>query len=174
MNRIDENDQTDNATRDLLMVAPTLVEIGDLADYEKIRQLAIARFAKSKNPVAAEQIIKISLIRPAGPDVLPALEPLARVAEVSLSNASGHSDLYTWRATALALLAYRQGRYEEALQWCQRASNLDPGFLSRQAVGDVVQAMAEWQLGQKPAARADLEKALSGGGWLQAPAQVFR
>jgi hypothetical protein len=159
VNRLDENDQSDNATRDLLMVAPTLVEIGDLADYEKIRQLAISRFARSKNAVAAEQIIKISLIQPAGPDVLQALEPLAQVAEASLSNVSAPSDLYTWRATALALMAYRQGRYEAVLRWCQRAAKLDPGFLSQQAVGGVLQAMAEWQLGQKQAARADLENA---------------
>jgi serine/threonine protein kinase len=158
VNRLDENDQSDNATRDLLMVAPTLVEIGDLADYEKIRQLAIARFGKSKNPVAAEQILKISLIRPAGPDTLQALEPLAHVAEASLTNVP-RQNLTTWRGTALALLAYRQGRYEEALQWCRRASNLDPGIPSREAVGGVIQAMAEWQLGQKTVARADFEKA---------------
>jgi serine/threonine protein kinase len=159
VNRFAENDQTDNATRDLLMVAPTLVEIGDLADYEKIRQLAIARFARSKNPVAAEQIIKISLIQPAGPDMLLALEPLAHVAEASLNRAATPYGLVTWRAMALALMAYRQGRFNEALHWCHRASDLDPGFLSRRAVGDVIQAMAEWQLGQKAAARADLENA---------------
>jgi serine/threonine protein kinase len=158
VNRLDENDQTDNATRDLLMVAPTLVEIGDLADYEKIRQLAIARFGKSNNPVAAEQILKISLIQPAGPDVLLALEPLARVAEASLTNAP-RRDLTAWRGTALALMRYRQGRYTDALLWCERASNWDPGIQARQAVGAVIQAMAEWQLGKKPAARADLENA---------------
>jgi len=159
VNRLDENDQSDNATRDLLMVAPTLVEIGDLADYEKIRQLAIARFAKSKNPVAAEQIIKISLIQPAGPDVLHALEPLAHIADASLKNAAKPYALVTWRAMALALMAYREGRFNEALQWCQRASNLDSGILSRQAMGGVIQAMTEWQLGQKAAARVDLENA---------------
>jgi len=159
VNRFDENDQTDNATRDLLMLAPTLVEIGDLADYEKIRRLAIARFAKSGNPVAAEQIIKISLIQAVGPDVLLALGPLAHVAEASLKNAAIPYGLVTWRAMALALMAYRQGRFNEALQWCHRASNLDPGILSRQAMSCVIQAMAEWQLGQKAAARADLENA---------------
>ena len=159
VNRFDENDQTDNATRDLLMLAPTLVESGDLADYEKIRRLAIARFAKSKNPVAAEQIIKISLIQTAGPDVLRALEPLAHIADASLKNAAIPYGLVTWRAMALALMAYREGRFNEALQWCHRASNLDPGILSRQAMGGVIQAMAEWQLGQKVAARADLENA---------------
>jgi serine/threonine protein kinase len=158
VNRIDENDQTDNATRDLLMVAPTLVEIGDLADYEKIRQLVIARFAQSKNPVAAEQIIKISLLQTPGSDVLQALAPLAQVAKDSLVKA--HPDnLTAWRGTALALMAYRQGRYEETLHWCEQATKLDPGLLSRHAVGSIIQAMAEWQLGQKPAARADFENA---------------
>ncbi|HEY8902646.1 MAG TPA: serine/threonine-protein kinase, partial [Chthoniobacterales bacterium] len=108
VNRIDENDQTDNATRDLLMVAPTLVEIGDLSTYEKVRQLAVARFAGSKNPVAAEQILKISLIEPAAPNMLQTLEPLAKVADASLKNASG-APITAWRATALALMAYRQG-----------------------------------------------------------------
>jgi tetratricopeptide (TPR) repeat protein len=158
VNRIDENDQTDNATRDLLMVAPTLVEIGDLSDYEKIRQLAIARFARSKNPIAAEQILKISLIQPAGADELLALEPLAHVAEASLTNPP-RRDLAAWRGAALALMRYRQGRYTDALLWCERASNWDPGVQARQAVGAVIQAMAEWQLGQKTAARADLENA---------------
>jgi hypothetical protein len=157
VNRIDENDQTDNATRDLLMVAPTLIEIGDLSTYEKIRQLAIARFGGSKNPVAAEQIIKISLIEPAPPDMLEALEPLARVADASLRRAPG-LPITAWRATALALMAYRQGHYQDALQWCRRAEDLNSRTDTRNAVGEIVQAMAEWRLGQQATARAELEK----------------
>jgi hypothetical protein len=157
VNRIVENDQTDNATRDLLMVAPTLIEIGDLATYGEIRQLAIARFAGSTNPVAAEQIIKISLVEPASQDVLSALEPLARVAAASLKDVHG-SPIAAWRATALALIAYRQGHYQDTLQWCRRAEALNSRTDTRNAVGEIVQAMAEWRLGQQATARADLEK----------------
>jgi len=158
VNRIIENDQTDNATRDLLMVAPTLIEIGDLSTYEKIRHLAIARFAGSKNPVAAEQILKISLIYPAAPDMLQALEPLAKVAENSLRNVRT-GPLLAWRATALALMGYRQGRYQDTIQWCKRARDLYADTEPRNAMEDVIEAMAEWQLGRTAAARTDLEKA---------------
>jgi hypothetical protein len=46
VNRFDENDQSDKATRDLLAVASTLIEVGDIATYDRVRRDSIARFGR--------------------------------------------------------------------------------------------------------------------------------
>ena len=49
-NQIDKTDMTDEATRELLKVGPTLVLTGDLADYRKFVEATIARFSGPKIP----------------------------------------------------------------------------------------------------------------------------
>jgi len=76
-----------------------------------------------------------------------------------------------------ALLAYRAGRFPEAVEWAEKALK-SPEVFAR-AKGCAVLAMAQWQLGLKDAARATLSQgnmlapAISstqavdlGGGWL--------
>jgi serine/threonine protein kinase len=161
VNRFNENDQTDNATRDLLPAAPTLIEAGDLDMYRSIRDLAITRFAQTKNPIAAEQIIKISLLLPADAATLARLKPLAQVAEASLRNRkpADASAVESWRYTALGLLEYRSGHFEKALSWCAAARanrNISP---TREAISDIVQSMSAWCLGQSASATSSLTTA---------------
>jgi serine/threonine protein kinase len=161
VNRFDENDQTDSATRDLLPAAPTLIESGNLTTYGKIRDLAIERFGKSTNPVAAEQIIKISLLLPADAATLAKLAPLAQVAEASVRNhnPATATHLEAWRYTALGLFEYRRGHFEKALSWCRaEQANQNPSP-SREAICDLVEAMAAWRLNQPAFARSRLATA---------------
>jgi tetratricopeptide (TPR) repeat protein len=163
VNRFDENDQSDNATRDLLLVAPTLIEAGDIETYEKIRLLAISRFGRSQNPVAAEQILKISMLLPADKTLLTAVEPLAEVAENSLRGQNvPRGYLESWRSMVLGLLEYRRGNYEKAWEWSQRSLDSPIRTASRDAAARLVQAMAAWQMNRKVEARALLQQV----GWM--------
>ncbi|HEY8903590.1 MAG TPA: serine/threonine-protein kinase [Chthoniobacterales bacterium] len=150
VNRFDENDQTDNATRDLLPVAPTLIEARDLQTYDKVRRLAISRFGRSNNPVAAEQILKISMLTPPGSDVLSSIKGLARVAEDSVKDHSIPRDyLESWRFAILGLYKYRCGDYQAAWDWSQRSLAFSERVMTRDAIAHLVQAMSAWRLGRR-------------------------
>jgi serine/threonine protein kinase len=160
VNRFDENDQTDNATRDLLPVAPTLIEAGDRDAYEKVCRLAISRFAGSQNPIAAEHIIKISLLLPPGREVLTSLEPLVRVAEDSVKNQDiPRGYLESWRCMVLGLLEYRRGHDEAAWDLSRRSLAFPERTASRDAAATLVQAMAAWRMKRDTEARAKLRQA---------------
>ena len=52
---------TDVATRDLIRVGPALVAAGDTTHYRQFVQETTARFAGTRNPVAAEHVLRVSL-----------------------------------------------------------------------------------------------------------------
>jgi len=155
VNRFDENDQTDNATRDLLPVAPTLIEAGDLQTYDKVRRLAISRFGRSNNSIAAEQILKISMLTPPSADVLASIKGLARVAEDSVKDHPIPRDyLESWRFVVLGLYKYRYGDYQAAWDWSQRSLLFPERVVPRDEAARLVQAMAAWQLNRHAEAMA--------------------
>jgi hypothetical protein len=155
VNRFDENDQTDNATRDLLPVAPTLIEAGDLQTYDKVRRLAISRFGRSNNPIAAEQILKICMLTPPSADILASIRGLAYVAEDSVKNhPTPQNYLESWRFMVLGLYKYRCGDYQAAWDWSQRSLSFPERVGARDAAACLVQAMAAWQLNRHAEAMA--------------------
>jgi serine/threonine protein kinase len=165
VNRFDDRDMTDNATRDLLPVAPTLLEAGDVAGYDAFRELLIARLGGTNNPIAAEQVLKICLHRPATVKTLAGLAPIAAVAERSLPGgfaAVPDNWLDAWRCIALGLWHLRSGRNDEAIRWCDRALLLPDGEEARQTVGRIVRGLARLRSGaDRDAAEADLAAARS-------------
>jgi eukaryotic-like serine/threonine-protein kinase len=97
-----------------LLAAPLLIEAGNLAGYDRMRRMELTRPAGTSNPIAAEQLVKTSLLVPADPSTMTMLDPLAKVlADVLASNDSAINDASfnaAWRAIALALLEYRRGK----------------------------------------------------------------
>ena len=85
VNDPDKSDKSENATGDLLRAGPALAELGDQPGYDLFRRAAIARFAGTINPVAAEQVIKTSLLLPANEEILRSLAPFAEVAAKSVA-----------------------------------------------------------------------------------------
>ena len=71
---------TDGATRDLPAIAMALIVAGDFASYRQLLRDTAIRFAKTDNPIAAEQILKINTFLPAETNTLVLLRPLERVA----------------------------------------------------------------------------------------------
>src|SRR5204862_433633 len=77
VNRFDDSDMTDNATRDLVPIAPALVEAGDIETLRQFEDMLIQRLGHTNNPIAAEQILKICLLLPPSPDIMKRLDPVA-------------------------------------------------------------------------------------------------
>jgi serine/threonine protein kinase len=161
-NQTDKSDLTDAATRDLPGIATALVVADDIADYRRLVRETAIRFAKTDNPVAAEQILKMSTLRPGDANTLDLLRPLARVAEDSLvaSRVGGRKDEYmlAWRAYAVAMFHYRCGDWAPAADWARRCLEYSDGTTTRIAMAHAVLAMAAHRM--NPAdGHADLEAA---------------
>lgn len=120
----------------------------------------ISRFAGSKNPIAAEHIIKISLLLPPGKDVLTSLEPLVLVAEDSMKNQDvPRGYLESWRSMVLGLLEYRRWHDKAAWDLSQRSLDFPARTASRDAAATLMQAMAAWRLKRATEARGKLQQA---------------
>jgi eukaryotic-like serine/threonine-protein kinase len=162
VNRFDDSDMTDHATRDLLPIAPTLVTIGDLKRYHEFQQLLIDRLGKTTNPVAAEHVLKLCLQKPASPALLTELAYVAGVAESSMTGDIGTPPKITleaWRCLALGLWNYRNGRYAQAIQWCDRTLLWKDENLARKTQAIIIRAMALRATGDYELAKTDLNEA---------------
>ena len=77
--RVDPTDMTSEATRGLICVAPSLVAAGELEEYKAFVDETLSNFAATRNPIAAEQILKMCMVLPCDDSVLVALKPLAEI-----------------------------------------------------------------------------------------------
>ena len=163
--QINKFDGWDMASLDFLRLGPALLEMGDVQGYERFRQAAIARFTSTPYPVAAERVVKISLLRPADPNTISALTPLAELAAKSFANVvPGNTNAETvfqaaWGSLSLALMEYRQGNYAKAEDWCRRCLAYPGDNPPRVAAARVILAMACRQLGQPQEATNQLAQA---------------
>jgi len=152
----------DMASLDYLRLGPALIELGDANGYERFRQEAIARFTRTTYPVAAERVVKISLLRPADPETMGALAPLAELAAKPFASVASDSTnaesvfQAAWGSLSMALMAYRQGDYARAEQWCRHSLAYPGDNPPRVATAQVILAMAYHQLGQNREAIAQL------------------
>ena len=160
--QINKFDGWDMASLDYLRLGPALVELGETTAYERFREEMIARFAGTTYPVAAERVVKISLLRPANPKTISALTPLAALAAKSFGGiATGNTNAETvfqaaWGSLSLALMEYRQGNYAKAETWCRRCLAYPGDNPPRVAAARVILAMACHQLGQNQEAATQL------------------
>ncbi len=160
VNQVDKNDRTDQATYDLLLAAPLMVEAGDLTDYDRMRRAALTRLGGTTSPGAAEQLIKTSLLLPADDAVLKQLEPLEHVVADALKSrdpAVNDGGLLTaWRAFALALLEYRRGNFNAAVTKLDECSYYPKQSPACVAGTHLVLSMALRQVGRIEQADAEL------------------
>ncbi len=143
---------------DFLSVATAVGEWGEPGQYEKLRDLAIERFAGSANPLVAEHVVKATLLKPAGPATLEKLTPLGAVLEASLSGPRTTTPhLTAWQQFSFALMAYRQGRLEAAADWARRSLAMASNSEHRRASNQLILAMIDLKQGRAEAARATLK-----------------
>jgi serine/threonine protein kinase len=160
-NQVDKSDLTERATWDLLWAAAPLVAAGDLTAYHQLVRQTVARFAGTTNPVAAEEVVKISIILPLDKPTADRLVPLAAIMEQSITTASQtkwNTYLTAWRAFALSLFEYRLGHFERAVYWARKSLDCHDGTPPRVAMSHLVLAMAFKQLHQLDRARDELAK----------------
>lgn len=121
--RVDSTDNEKVSMR-LLPAATAVCQSGDMRRYDWFRKIAIERFGNTNQPVVAEQMLKGCLLRPAGPEILDRLAPLAERVETALEDKDSRTwtdhDLRAWSCFALALFHYRQGDDELARIWAER------------------------------------------------------
>jgi serine/threonine protein kinase len=155
--RINQLDGVDVATLDHLERGPALIELGDTNGYESFRQEAIARFAGTPCPFA-DRIVKISLLLPANNRVIESLAPLGEATAKSLAEADAGGDVFSaaWRSVSLALLEYRRGNYQGAVEWCRRCLAYPQYNAPRTAAARAILAMSCHQLGRAGEARSEL------------------
>ena len=146
-------------------LAPLLVEIGDLPTYRLHRQKALVQFGDPENPIIGEPVAKLCLLTPLDGSMLDASTKLAEDAA-----APGYAyQTLARRQWTEGLAEYRQGRYESAISWMdkarQTAARQDlPAWnhereRNRCAGAYLVQAMAYQQLHQNEEARVNLGNA---------------
>jgi eukaryotic-like serine/threonine-protein kinase len=161
VNQVDKSDQTDRATSDLLLAAPLLIEAGNLARYDQMRRMELTRLAGTSNLIAAEQLLKTSLLTPAEPSTMAMLDPLAKLLADSLASknpAINDASFYAaWRAFALALLDYRRSDYSAAADWLKKCSAYPGQAPSCITLTHILSSMTWFQLGKAPAAETELK-----------------
>ncbi|HEX2855211.1 MAG TPA: serine/threonine-protein kinase [Opitutaceae bacterium] len=154
---VNQIENADGATLDYLRAGPVFVELGDTALYERFRQEAVARYAKSPSPFA-DRILKISLLLPANKAFVDSLNQIAQVTGKSLAEADSSGDVFTasWRSVSLALYSYRRGNFAEALDWSRRCLAYPGSNAPRAATARAIMAMSYHRLARPDEANAEL------------------
>jgi serine/threonine-protein kinase len=134
------------------LLAPLLVQSGDLDAYRRHCAQVAKRFGKTNDPTIAERMTKDCLILPSsGAD----LDIVADMADSAIAADPDH-----WGATffqfAKGLSEYRQGHFTSAVQRMQKVLATPGEFEFRDAEAHLVLAMAHHQLKQADEARAAL------------------
>ncbi|MBN8460292.1 MAG: serine/threonine protein kinase [Verrucomicrobia bacterium] len=160
----DESD-SEKISLNLLPAAASLCEAGELNHYETLRRMAIERFATTSNPIVAEQVIKACLMRPADHGMLAKFEPLEALMFEADTRApttnGGDRNLVAWREFAVALLEFRKGNPDRALEWLGKCRRYAGQNAARDALMNSVEALVLHQKGRREDALANLGVARS-------------
>ncbi|MBN2164002.1 MAG: serine/threonine protein kinase [Pontiellaceae bacterium] len=157
-NKVDKTDMSLAATSDLLWVAPMMVAAGDFENYHQIVSESLVRLGGTKDLIAAEQLIKISVIIPGNDATVQSLKPLAEILFASMDNPSDTPPKdAAWRSFALACLEYRMGNYEQSVAWGEQCLSYAYASKSKNAMTHLVLAMAHYQLSHFETAHAEFE-----------------
>ena len=161
VNRFDDSDMTENATRDLVPLAPALIESGEIQSYREVESLILDRLEHTNNPIAAENILKICLLLPPSSDLLKRLQSAAAVAENSLPNPQivPVNWLESWRCFALGLWYYRTAQHDSSIFWLSASLNGLNNETATRACALSVRSMALQKSTRSEEAVADLQLA---------------
>ena len=149
---------SDRVSHDLLPTLTAVCEWGEPGQYEELRSLVINRFGNSANAVVAEQVIKATMLKPADPETLRQMLPLAGVIEASYAGSRRGQDphMMAWRQFSLALIAFRQGQVEAAIKWADLSLATATNSPSRAVSNGIILAMVNLKKGRIKEARATL------------------
>jgi Flp pilus assembly protein TadD len=123
--------------------------------------MELIRLAGTSNLIAAEQLVKTSLLTPADSTTIKMLEPMAKLLADSLAShdpkINDASFNAAWRAISLTLFQYRQGNFTNAVGWLKKCSDYPGQAPSCAATTHILLGMAWMQLGKADEADAELK-----------------
>jgi hypothetical protein len=137
------------------LLAPLLIETGDLEGYQLLRQSILRRFEEVRAPVTVERLLKACLLQP-----LPELgaEQVERFGNV-LAGLGPRFQTQDGVRVVRGLQAYRQGSYARAVDFLRNVGsgpqNANPQFAVQACL---ISAMAERRLAHTDEARAALAR----------------
>ncbi|MBK1883822.1 serine/threonine protein kinase [Luteolibacter pohnpeiensis] len=174
LTNVDMSD-SEHISFDLLSVMTAVCEWGSDEQFENLRNLAIIRFSDSANPIVAEQVIKATLLKPATPEILSKIQPLAKILESSIDEKRGPKTphMVAWRQFSLALLAYRGENLEMAAKLAASSLVMAANSEPRTVSDELILAMVNLRQGRKELAREKIQT-LRGevDEWMQEPFKV--
>ncbi len=130
--------------------APLLVQTGNRGAYEELCGKIMARFRGATDPFLADQMAKDCLILPqSGAD----LKVVSQLANTAVTRGQGQVPFPLFECCK-ALAEYRQGYWDGAVDWAQRAAG--DSFLYAQAEACAILAMAQYHLKRLDEARTAL------------------
>ncbi len=148
-NRFDNQEGILEGT-DAMCLAALLAEFGTAEGYEAFRREALDRHLPVRSALAAEHLLKISLLRPVG---APDLERLRQAADMCASGArseySGRDSFSQWDALALAMYYHRAGDTQKVLEWSEKCLSFSGGRGDRECSAHSLRAMAFHRLGEE-------------------------
>jgi tetratricopeptide (TPR) repeat protein len=137
------------------LLAPLLLEDGDVAGYHKHCQAMLARFGATDDLPTVSRIAKGAMLLPLAAADLTAASKLAETA-VTVGRNDARAAYFQF---VKGLAEYREGRFATAAEWAKKALNKPSEDSQRDAQAYAVLAMAYHQLGQTNEARAILANA---------------
>lgn len=148
-------------TGDMIRTAPAFVLAGMDAAYEQHRLYLIDRYANTTTPNTAQQLVEMSLLKPAPPEIIERLRPVVEFLK-QLHPTESHR-IRVLAHTAVSLYELRSGNPAAAIQQADRSlelCRLHPGVVTAdyQAFHHPILLMACRQTGDATRAAAELEQ----------------
>jgi serine/threonine-protein kinase len=137
------------------MLAPLLVQVGDLEGYRKHCERALKQFGQTSHPAIAERIAKDCLMLT--PPVA-SLPTVANMADTAIA-AGPTNSAWPYFQFVKGLAEYRLGHFASGAEWLKKVVPVE-GVPARTAQADAVLAMAEFQLGETNSAWAALSEGI--------------
>lgn len=135
------------------IVAALHLKAGNSVAYEQLCAELLAEFGNTLDIYVADQVAKACLFRPsAGVDP----QVVGRMADAVVTQGRGDRGALPFFEATKALSEYRLGRYSEAVEWALKP--LSASGIYPHGHANAVGAMANWRLGKKDEARAQLKE----------------
>jgi serine/threonine protein kinase len=159
---ISEIDRSDlyKVSTHFLPAAVFTCEVDDMANYERVRRLALIRFGTTKDPCVAEQILKAITLRSADSATMEEISHLAGFLLDSIGlegDKIADQETCAWGCYSLALWYYRLGDSAKCIRWCELSQRRGMLSAPRAACVQFLLAMSHQQLGKKKDAQNFLD-----------------
>ena len=135
------------------MLAALLVEAKERPRYEQFCHTLLTKFSDTTNVYVADQVAKASLFLPG---TSTNMETAYRLADLPVTRGTNDPEAMPYFEVCKALSEYRQGHYDEAIEWAQQPLKIDGNESHGHAYA--ILAMANWRLGKTAEAQAMLAK----------------